>query len=170
MKPIFNLKKTSPVAVQHLNHPFLSMTSDFDRRLGDFYNLFNAPQFSLENFEALNITPSVDIVDSKESFKVEIEMPGVGEENVKVAVCDGLLTVKAEKSTSKQDKNKNYMMREIGYGCYERTIPLPDSVDTDKAKASFKKGMLWIDIPKKAEAAKHYREVKVQAVSEREKH
>lgn len=170
MKPIINLKKSPASAVHHFQHPLLSLGTELERNFNDFYHLLNTPHFSLENYETLNIMPSIDIVDSKESFKVEAEMPGVGEEDVKVAICDGLLTIKGEKSTSKQDKNKNYMMREIGYGCYERNIPLPDSVDIDKAKASFKKGMLWIEIPKKAESAKHYRELKVQNISEKEKH
>src|SRR5262249_8807274 len=156
MKTLLNLKKSSNLPAHAFGSPLLSFATGFDRRLHDLYSLFDASRFSLENLESLNITPSIDIVDSKDKLKIEAEMPGVGEEDVKVAIGDGMLTIKAEKTTSKQDKDKNYMMREIGYGCYERSIPLPDSVDTDKAQASFKKGMLWIEIPKKAESSKHY--------------
>jgi HSP20 family protein len=46
-------------------------------------------------------------------------------------------------------------MREISYGNYERSVFLPDTVDVEKAKASFKKGMLWVTFPKKPECAKN---------------
>jgi HSP20 family protein len=108
-------------------------------------------------------------VEDKDSFKIEAEMPGLGEDDINVNIADGQLTIKAEKKTSRQDKDKNYIAREIGYGSYERTIALPDTVNIDQAKASFKKGMLWIIIPKKAEAMQRSREIKVERVSGSEK-
>ena len=98
---------------------------------------------------------------STEKLVLQVLMANA-EEDVKVSVSDGILTVKGEKTTSKQDQDKNYLMREINYGCYERNIPLPDSADLSKVQASFKKGMLWVNIPKKAEAIKERREIKVE--------
>ncbi len=106
----------------------------------------------------------MDIVDDKENLKIEVEMPGMGEEDIKVSIADGILTIRGEKETSKKDEGKNYVRREIGYGSYERTIPLPDSVDVEKAKASFKKGMLWVTIPKKPESVKRSRELKIEKI------
>lgn len=166
MASLINWKKSIPISIEKTQrkNPFLALQSELDKAMRDFYNVFETPSV-FDKFEGLTISPSIDLVEDKDSFKVEAEMPGLGEEDIKVSISDGILTIKGEKTTSKQDENKNYLSREINYGCYERSIVLPDTVDIDKAKASFKKGMLWITIPKKAEAIKKARELKVEKIT-----
>lgn len=62
----------------------------------------------------------------------------------------------------KNDEGKNYTMREIGYGTYERQIPLPDNTDINNAESSFKKGMLWINVPKKPTDKSKVRELEIK--------
>lgn len=149
MTKLLSFKKT-PMTIRHSINPFLPLQAELSKIMDDFYGHFEPFNFPVEHFENLMITPAIDIVEDQEQFKVEVEMPGMGEEDVKVSIDGGILTIKGEKSTSKKDEGKNYMMREISYGNYERRITLPDSVDANNAKASFKKGMLWVTIPKKA--------------------
>lgn len=158
-----------PKSIQSRKNPFLSVQSELDRAMADFYNSFvmpynsfSMPTVSSELFENLTITPSINLVEDKDSFKVEAEMPGLGEEDVKVSISDGVLTVKGEKTVSTKNDKKNYLSREIHYGRYERSVALPDSVDVEKAKASFKKGMLWVTMPKRVESIKKSRELKVE--------
>ena len=163
MADLLNLGKSIPVSIQRRNgNPLFSLQRELDKFMNDFDGWSHPLHFPIERFENLAISPAIDIIDNKDHFKVEIEMPGMGEKDVKVSISHGLLTIKGEKTTSTKDKGKNYVMREISYGSYERNIALPDSVDTAKAKASFKKGMLWVEIPKKAEAAKLSREIPVE--------
>lgn len=157
-------KKIFPLSSRH--HPLTSFTSELNKIMRNFQNWLEPFNFPSEQFEDLTVTPAVDIIDENDYFKVEIEMPGMGEEDVEVSITDSLLIVKGEKTTSKKDKSKNYMLREISYGAYERRIPLPDSVDIDKAKASFKKSMLWVDIPKKPESIKEPRILELEKASE----
>lgn len=159
-------KGSIPVSVLHRKNPLIALQDELDRAINGFYSFAGLPHSTFESFENLSINPLIDIVDDKENFKVEAEMPGMGEQDIKISISDGMLTIKGEKETSKKDEGKNYISREISYGRYERTIALPDSVDVDKAKASFKKGMLWINIPKKAEAVKRSRELKVEKVAD----
>lgn len=163
-------RKITSIPIQHQRreNPFMALQTELDRAMRDFYNLLESPSFPTGDFEELTISPSVDIVEDKDNFKVEAEMPGLNEDNIKIDISDGQLTIRGEKTTSKQDKDKNYLSREISYGSYERIIALPDTVDIDQAKASFKKGMLWITIPKKAEATQRSRQLKVEKVTETE--
>lgn len=160
-----SLKKHRPSTSDLLMSPFLRLQQEVNHAMSDFYNLFE-PQKSanLAQFEHINITPSLDIVEDKDNFKIEAEMPGMGEEDIKVSFCENRLTIEGEKSTSKKDENKNYISREISYGRYERTISLPLSADVSKASASFKKGMLWITIPKKAESRGNVKTIKIEKV------
>lgn len=162
---ILNLKKSTPISIRHGDNPFFHIQSALDRAMEDFYGSFISG-FPTLKFEDLSIHPSIDIVEDKNTLKIEVELPGVGESDVKVSISDGILTIEGEKSISKQDKDKekSYVMREIGYGYYKRSISLPEYVDTDKAKASFKKGMLWVEIPKKAAAKGQPRELKVEKI------
>jgi HSP20 family protein len=144
------------------NNPFLSLQTELNKAMRDFDNLFESSNKNLNDFSSLTLSPAIDVVEDKDSFKVEVEMPGIGEEDIKINVSNGLLTIKGEKTTSKKDKDKNYISREISYGSYVRTIALPDFVDIDKAKASFKKGMVWVNLPKKADVAKQSREIKIE--------
>lgn len=153
-------KKT--LTTQKYRNPFLAVQGALDEAVDDFYHLIDKPRFSSKEFENLLIEPSIDIVDDKTCFKVEAEMPGLSEEDIKVSINDGILTIKGEKETSTKDEGKNYLRREINYGSYERRISLPDSADLDRAKASFKKGMLWIEIPKTKETKQQARELKIE--------
>lgn len=153
MSSLFPLNKLSPFSIKQGN-PFAALQSELDKAMNEFYGM--------DIFENVRLLPRADIVEDKDNFKVEVEMPGMGEEDVKVNIKDGVLTITGEKSTSTKDKNKNYTMREITYGNYMRQMVLPDSVDIDKATASFKKGMLWVTLPKKAGGKEHSREIPVE--------
>lgn len=162
---LLSTKKTTPVTVdQNKHNPFFSLQNELNKAMGDFYGWFEPFNFPTARFENLTLNPAIDLVDDEEQFKVEVEMPGMGEADVNVSIDNGILTIKGKKTTSKQDTDKNYMLREISYGSYERSISLPDTVDVDKAKASFKKGMLWVTLPKKPECTKKCRTIGVEKV------
>ena len=161
MKPLLKIRKHHPTRRSSTN-PLLPLQSELDKLVGEFEPWFEPFSFPTERFEDLALAPAVDIVDDKDHFKVEVEMPGMGEEDINVELDDGLLTIKGEKTVSKKNKDKNYLRREISYGRYERQVALPDDVDIDNAQASFKKGMLWVNIPKKPESIREKRTLKVE--------
>ncbi len=160
MSNLIHWRKSLPVSSSR--DPLGSLQNELDRVFNSFYNSFESSQQAFAGFESLALNPSIDIVDDKNCFKIEAEMPGISEDNIKVSIDDGILTIKAEKKKSSKNEGKHYLMREISYGSYERNIALPESVDVSKAKASFKKGMLWVSIPKKAEASEKHRDIKVE--------
>ena len=165
MSNLLSWKKNIPILKSERN-PFSSVQRALDKAMNEFYDFFDRSPITLKSFEELAINPSIDIVEDKENFKAEVEMPGMGENDIKVSIDGNMLTIKGEKKTSRQDKDKNYLSREISYGYYERAIPLPEGVDADKAKASFKKGMLWVALPKKPEFKKSGRELKIEKMKE----
>ncbi len=160
--PLTQWRRSLPIPVQVRKNLFSPFDAAFERMMDDFYRDFERPLTSFGDWENLMIHPSVDIIDTQGVFKVEAEVPGMGPEDLKISITDHALTIQGEKTVSQKDKGRNYAMREIAYGSYQRTISLPESVDTEKVKATFKKGMLWIEIPKKEGNSERYREVKVE--------
>lgn len=159
------INKKIPASIRPKKETIEAFQTQFDKAVSDFYSLIRSPRFSLTSFEDLSLSPSVDLVEDEKSFKVECEMPGLDENDITVEVKDGKLWIKGEKETSFKDKNKNYVLREIGYGSYERSILLPKNLDLDKATASFKKGMLWVAIPKIGQSLPSARKLKIEKCS-----
>lgn len=142
-------------------HPFLTIQREVDKALHGFYDLFEHKPFNLTEIENTKLAPLMDLAENKDSYKIELEMPGLDEEDITVSLHENVLTICGEKTTSKKNQRKNYLSREINYGRYERNISLPLSADGSKAVASFKKGMLWITIPKKQAKIGSKRKIKI---------
>lgn len=165
---MFNIlpwERPGNVSVRRGGNPFSSLQTEINRLFDDFFNNGGLQTSSLlpsSWAEEQEIIPAVDIVENDKSFKVEAELPGMKQDDVEVTINNNYLTIKGEKKASKEDKDVNYVRRERYYGSYQRTIALPETADADKAKATFKKGVLWIDIPKKAEAVKPSRKVQIK--------
>lgn len=157
-----SLKKQEHNATNELfSNPFLRLQQEVNHAMSDFYHLFDLKQTEKELSQGLQLTPALDLIEQKDCYKVEAEMPGMGEEDIHVAFDGNKLTISGEKTLSKKDSGKHFISREICYGSYERSILLPMSADVSKATASFKKGMLWVIIPKKEASKSTPKEIKI---------
>jgi HSP20 family protein len=96
--------------------------------------------------------PSIDVAETAEEVTVTAELPGVAQDDVDITITDNVLTLKGEKKEEKEIKKKNYHRIERSYGIFQRSVNLPTSVQADKAKATYKDGVLHIAIPKVEEA------------------
>jgi HSP20 family protein len=96
--------------------------------------------------------PAVDVYEDESNVFVKADLPGLTEKDIDVNVVDNTLVIKGEKKKEEEKKEQNYYRLERNYGAFQRAIPLPGAVDIDKVKASFKSGVLEIEMPKKEEA------------------
>jgi HSP20 family protein len=96
---------------------------------------------------------------SDKEVRVCAELPGLDEKDVEVLMNEGVLTIRGEKKSESEDKERAFSERY--YGRFERRIPLAWEVDEDKVEASFKNGVLTVAMPKTAQAASHVRRIAV---------
>ena len=106
--------------------------------------------------------PRVDIAETDEAFVIKAEIPEVNKEDVKVTVDNGVLTFRGERKQEKEEKGKKFHRIERYYGSFTRSFTLPDNVDETKIKASFKDGMLNLQIQKTEKAKPKVIEVNVE--------
>jgi HSP20 family protein len=106
--------------------------------------------------------PRVDIAETEKAFLIKAEIPEVNKEDVKVTVDNDVLTIRGERKREKEEKGKTFHRVERYYGSFTRSFTLPDNVDETKIKASFKDGMLNLQIQKTEEAKPKSIEVKVE--------
>ena len=106
--------------------------------------------------------PAVDIVELDAAYEVAVELPGMDGKNIEVKLANGALTIRGEKQQETEEKKEGYYLRERHFGAFERSIPLPEGVDTGKIEASFKNGVLTVMLPKKPEAQKPETKIEVK--------
>jgi HSP20 family protein len=106
--------------------------------------------------------PQIDVRETKKEIRVTAELPGMEEKDLEVSFLDGALTIKGEKSEEHEEEKGDVHRSERQYGMFERTIPLPAEVDADKVKATFKKGVLKITLPKTRDAQSNRRLVPIE--------
>jgi len=97
--------------------------------------------------------PAVDMVDAKDEIVLRADLPGMDEKSIDVTVQDGTLTISGERKEAKEEKKEDYYYSERTYGGFSRTVMLPTGVEADKVKATFRKGVLEVHLPKAKEAA-----------------
>jgi HSP20 family protein len=119
-----------------------------DRLFEDF-----APTRSLRGgTEGTELTFPVDISENDSEVTVKAVLPGIKPEDVDITVSEGVLTIRGQTRQEQTEENANYYRREIRYGSFARSVPLPTRVNQDQADAEFKDGMLAIRLPKAEES------------------
>ena len=107
--------------------------------------------------------PAVDVTESDSGYEISAELPGLDEKNIEVKVSNSTLTIKGEKQEEKEEKKKDYYLRERHFGSFERRFQVPSGVATDKIAANFKNGVLKVTLPKTPEAQKAAKKIAVKA-------
>ncbi|MBL8542407.1 MAG: Hsp20/alpha crystallin family protein [Hyphomonadaceae bacterium] len=90
--------------------------------------------------------PSVEVSETDREVKVTAELAGLEEKDIDIRVDEDMLTISGEKRAESEDKERQYSERY--YGRFERSLTLPAIVDEERAKATFKNGVLTITMPK----------------------
>lgn len=146
--------------------PFVSLHREIDRIFENFSRGFlDFPMFSKGMFTQQaegDFIPSADVTEDEKNIRVTMELPGMDENDVHVSLTQNELVVRGEKLTEHEDKGKEKTRSERLYGSFYRSVPLPDTIDGNKADASFKKGVLIITIPKKEQAQKQTKTIPVR--------
>ncbi len=160
-----------PPAIQGWR-PFEGLRHEIDRLFEDFDRDFWRSPFRLPFFDAgpsrrrevsWAATPAVDIVEKDNAYEVTAELPGMDEKDIEVKVTKGALRITGEKQEEREEKKKDYYLRERRFGSFERCFAVPEGVDADKIEANFKKGVLTVTLPKRPEAKKPEKKIAVKS-------
>lgn len=95
--------------------------------------------------------PPVDVAETQEKILVRAEVPGLKQEDIQIEFENGLLTIRGERKLEKTDGTTWHRV-ERTYGAFSRSFTLPRTVDAERIAASYREGILEIEVPKKEEA------------------
>ena len=133
----------------------------FNRDIDHFFNDF----FSMEPARVYNEAwyPRIDVSEDENAIRVKADVPGITEKEISVTVEKSVLTISGEKKEERkeEDDKRRYIVSERSYGSFCRTIQLPDAIKADAIRASFKDGVLTVEVPKAEEVKPRKIEVSV---------
>jgi len=135
--------------------------SDFDR----YFESFFGDSLLSPAARMFNHIPAVDIQETENSYVLDMELPGYDEKNIEVHVDGSSLTISSKEEDAREEKKSNdnggtYILRERKASSFTRSFKLPENADPESVNASFKNGILNLQINKRAEAQKRTIQIK----------
>lgn len=99
--------------------------------------------------------PAMNVKETDDNFEIELAAPGYDKKDFEVTVDNGCLNISAENSNSKEEEEDDYSRKEFSYNSFQKSLRLPESVQDEEVKATYKDGILKFKLDKKEEAKKH---------------
>jgi HSP20 family protein len=156
VKPVKNIAaKTLPakrVPTKHI--PAVHVLTTFDDLIDDFRrNFIESVAFPWDWVSLEPVVPvreaTVDLIDEGNRFVVHAELPGVTKDKIDVALTSDGIEISAETDAEKEDKQKNFVVRERVYSHVYKQLSFPEEVIPEKTESTFKDGLLEVCVPKK---------------------
>jgi len=97
-------------------------------------------------------TPSLDVSEDDDQFTITVELAGASKDDVNIEVQDNVLTIRGEKRSEREEKKEQRRYVERSYGSFSRSFTLPANADGDRVEATFKDGVLTIEVPKREDS------------------
>jgi HSP20 family protein len=133
--------------------PFKALRDVEDRIYNRFYN---DKEEGISSF-----TPKVNTREGEFAYHVDVDLPGVDKDNIKVDVKDNVLTISGERSTKKEIKEEDYLKVETSFGKFSRSFTLSDDIDSENITASAENGVLEVILPKVKQITQKSKQIKV---------
>ena len=139
----------------------MSIEKEFNKLFNTFSNKFGISNEGENEMENAVWAPLTDISEDNENYYLNLDVPGVDKNDVKISYSNGNLVIKGERKDEKETKKSEYHRIERSFGKFFRSFTLPEKIKEDKIEAKFKDGALSIVIPKADEVKPREIEVKI---------
>jgi HSP20 family protein len=123
-----------------------------ERMMNRLFSDSFSPVTSQESLAAGSFVPAVDVYEDEQGIQLKMEVPGIDEKDIDIRLENNLLTIRGERKLESETKEENYHRIERRYGSFTRSFTLPNTVNPEEVKAAYAKGVLTIQLGKRAEA------------------
>jgi len=148
-------------------HPLEVLQRQINEIFEDFFEGFGKsdrwPSLRRSSRVWPEVSPRFEVSETDKEVRVKAELPGFEEKDIEVILDENVLTIRGEKKEEHEEKKRNYYLSELSYGRFQRSIPLPSGVDRERAKASFKRGVLTVRMPKTESAQAQRKRIAISA-------
>jgi HSP20 family protein len=151
----------SPGPAPLAHDPFTGFRREMDRLFNDFFAPTESRSFGAAP-AASAAWPSIDVNEADQAYTVTAEVPGLEEQDLELNLRDNVLTIRGEKRQEHKEEERGRTYAERFYGRFQRTIPFDAEIDADKVEATFKNGILTVNLPKNAETREKSRKIEIR--------
>lgn len=152
---IFNNKSTS------LTHRGEAPWSLWQKEVSDLFDRFNRDFGPLDRRETQEFFPKIEFKVKDKTLIVCAEVPGINEKDVHVTFKDNQLILEGERKTENKEEKGGHFRSEFSYGRFYRSIPIGEEIKEDTIKASYKDGLLKIEMEKVEEQSKNAKKIPI---------
>ncbi len=140
-----------------------SLQTEINRLFEDFWrDPFSMRKFGMWTMAGETFSPQVDLRETEKAYVLCAELPGLSENDIEISLENQVLRLKGEKRAEREEKEGNYYVTERSFGSFYREFALPNDVDEDNIEASFKNGVLNINLPKHPEAVQRRKRIAIK--------
>jgi len=113
-----------------------------------FNTVFDSPAPGGNGNTLRRWVPAMDLVEAEEHYVLRADLPGMGEDDIKIEFEDGTLTISGERKSEHESRVEGFYRVERAFGSFARTLTLPKGIDAEAVTASFDRGVLEVRVPK----------------------
>lgn len=149
--------RTERALARRENNPFAFLQQEIDRLFDGFgrnFPAFASPQAMM---------PRMDVSETDKTVEISAELPGLETKDVQLNLADNTLTIRGEKKSEREEKDKDYHLVERSFGAFSRSVALPEGVKAEDVSAEIAKGVLKVTVKKPAPKQSRQIDIKTAA-------
>jgi HSP20 family protein len=141
----------------------LDLRSQMNQMFDEFFERpFGLGSFFNERGFSSTFTPQLNVTETDNAVTISAELPGLEPGDIDISLDQDVLTISGEKRAEKEEKGARHYRVERSYGSFYRSIPLPGEVEAEKIDATFKRGVLKVNLPKSQKAREKGKRISVK--------
>ncbi|MEM0948540.1 MAG: Hsp20/alpha crystallin family protein [Pseudomonadota bacterium] len=109
------------------------------------------------------VAPASEAAGADDAYRISVELPGVAQQDIDLGVQDGVVTLKGEKRTEREERGETWFFSERQYGAFSRSFRLPPDADPAGIDARLKDGVLTVTVPKTSKASPEASKVAIRS-------
>ncbi len=138
-----------PVDVKKGSSPVFALQQEVNSLFDRFFSGSPFEAFPLLSERAAGFSPKINVQDTNDRITVQVELPGLSEDDINLSLTEEYLTIEGEKRHETERSEGGTSYYEASYGSFKRVVPLDDAIDPDRVSANMKSGVLTIELPKR---------------------
>lgn len=146
------------------DNPLVTLQHSMNKLFEDFSTGFSNMDLGWPKESTFgHFVPKINMNEDEKSIEITAEIPGVDEKDIQVTLNNDILTIKGEKKSETETKDKGVHRSERVYGYFHRSIALPAEVEFANISATFKNGVLFLKCPKSPKAQSNVKKIEIQS-------
>lgn len=139
------------------SHPLQNWFKDMNHLIDKY-----SRDFSFDDESGLEVMPKIELRETDKGYFLKAEIPGMEEKDLDISLSENNLVIRGERKTEKKEEDKSHFFSEFKYGSFYRSIPLEEDVDANNVSATYKNGILNVELKKNPSVSPKQKKIEIR--------